>query len=91
MRAAAKGVATFASEEPVSDQTSEMLAASDPDPFILPPSVTVNDPAALPALSAPNSCLEVQKEVANHENKFALPDLNVALVESGSEVLHVLS
>lgn len=93
MQAAAEGVTTFASEKPVSDQTSEMLAASEPDPFILPPSVTINDPAALPALSAPNNCLEVQKqkEVAKHENKFALPDLNVALVESSSEVLHVLS
>lgn len=60
-------VATFASEVPSSDQTSKMLAASGR--------------AALPEPSAPNSCLEVQKEVGFQRNNFALPDLNVALME----------
>lgn len=85
---ATEGVATVASEETSSNQTMDKLAASSPDPVMLPPSVTVDDPAALPVLPSPNTCLEVQKEITVHENKFVVPDLNVALEEYSTDGLH---
>lgn len=86
---ATEGVANVASEETSSNQTMDKLAASSPDPVILPPSVTIDDPAAaLPVLPSPNTCSEVQKEITIHENKFVVPDLNVAFEEYITDCLH---
>lgn len=76
----------LASQKPKTGRAGKKVTISEAGPSMVPPPITREVSAALPVMpSLPSTFPEVKANVEGGSDKFVIPDLNVALVESNKE------
>lgn len=87
---AAELVTAIASFEGLADQRQQKLASCDPIPSVLQPDARIDDHDDELLLS-PNGPSKLKQEIIDQEDKFLLPDLNIPVENSNSEVIDRVS